>query len=139
MIATCSYIITEEGRKRFDRFPDVIADDGYVRSHFRNSEISNISGAEIHIRAPKDIYSLIKIKTRARLGIVQLLKTDQYPVREAKHYGSTITRRLLSKDLVSVGIYILIALIVRMRSSFQLRRISKYKWEKDASSRGIAA
>jgi glycosyltransferase involved in cell wall biosynthesis len=139
VIATCSYIITEEGRKRFDRFPDVISDDGYVRSQFRNSEISNISGAEIHIRAPKDIYSLIKIKTRARLGIMQLLKTHQYPVREAKHYGSAITRKLLSKDLVSAAIYILIALIIRIRSSFQLRRISQYQWEKDASSRGMVA
>ena len=135
VIATCSYILTEEGRKRFDKFVDVISDDGYVRCHFSNNEISNIPGAQIHIHAPKDIYSLIKIKTRARLGNVQLVETNQCPVTEAKRYNSVMIEKLLSKDFVPACIYILIALIMRVRASFQFRKISQYQWEKDLSSR----
>ncbi|NNE33779.1 MAG: glycosyl transferase family 2, partial [Rhodothermales bacterium] len=135
VIATCSYVITAEGRKRFDRFADVISDDGYVRGHFRNRELSNIPGAEIYIRAPKDIYSLIKIKTRARLGNKQLRETNQCPVREPKRYGNIVLERLLSKDSLSTVIYILITLIMRMRASSQYRTLSQYEWEKDLSSR----
>jgi len=73
VIATCSFIVSEEGRQRFDKFADVIGDDGFIRCHFKNKEISNIEGTHIYIRAPKDIFSLIKIKTRARLGNMELI------------------------------------------------------------------
>lgn len=135
VIATCSYIITEEGRKRFDKFPEIINDDGYVRCHFKNSEISNIPDTQIFIKAPKDIYSLIKIKTRARLGNMELMRTKQCPVKEAKHYGNVMSSRLFSKDVIPASIYIMIALIIRIRSKLQLKQLNNYKWEKDLSSR----
>ena len=136
VIATCSYIITEEGRNRFDIFPDVINDDGFIRCNFWNREISNVPGAEIYIRAPKDIYSLIKIKTRARLGNMQLLATKQCKVIENKEYGNVMKSRLLSRDWFSTLIYISIAGIIRIRSKKQFKQLKDYRWEKDLSSRG---
>lgn len=135
VIATCSYIITEEGRKRFNKFPQIINDDGYVRCHFKNSEISNIPETHIFITAPRDIYSLIKIKTRARLGNMELVKTKQCPVKEAKNYSNVMSSRLFSKEAIPATIYIIIALIIRIRSTLQLKQLSNYKWEKDLSSR----
>jgi glycosyltransferase involved in cell wall biosynthesis len=135
VIATCSYVLTERGRKRFDEFPDVISDDGFVRGHFRSSEISNVAKAEIYIRAPKDLRSLIKIKTRACLGNKQLLETDRWPVRESRNHADIFTKRLLGKDFVPTSIYILTNLLMRARAGWQLRRISRYEWEKDLSSR----
>jgi len=135
VIATCSYIITEKGRQRFEKFPAIINDDGYVRCHFKNSEISNITGTEIYIRAPQDIISLIKIKTRARLGNMELSRTKQCPVKEAKHYGNVMVSRLLSKEFIPASFYIAIATILRVRSKLQLKQLQNYKWEKDLSSR----
>ena len=135
VIATCSYIITEQGRQRFKKFPEIINDDGYVRCHFKNSEISNIAGTEIYIRAPRDIFSLIKIKTRARLGNMELSRTKQCPVKEAKHYGNVMASRLLSKEFIPASFYIIIATIIRLRSKLQLKQLQNYKWEKDLSSR----
>jgi glycosyltransferase involved in cell wall biosynthesis len=135
VIATCSYIITEQGRQRFEKFPDIINDDGYVRCHFNNHEISNIAGTEIYIQAPRDIFSLIKIKTRARLGNMELSRTQQCPVKEAKHYGNVMISRLLSRDFIPAAFYIVIALIIRVRSALQLKQLQNYKWEKDLSSR----
>ncbi len=135
VIATCSYIITEEGRSRFEKFPDVINDDGFIRCNFWNREISNVPGAEIYIKAPKDIYSLIKIKTRARLGNMQLMATGQCKVVEKKQYGSVMRDRLLSRDWFSTLIYIGIAGIIRIRSKKQFKRLKDYRWEKDLSSR----
>ena len=135
VIATCSYIITEEGRSRFEKFPDVINDDGFIRCNFWNREISNVPGAEIYIRAPRDIYSLIKIKTRARLGNMQLMATGQCKVIEKKQYGSVMRDRLFSRDWFSTLIYIGIAGIIRIRSKKQFKRLKDYRWEKDLSSR----
>ena len=55
VIATCSFIVSEKGRKRFDGFADVIGDDGFIRCHFKNSEIANVSTSKIFITAPRDI------------------------------------------------------------------------------------
>jgi len=135
VIATCSFIVSEEGRKRFDKFADVIGDDGYIRCHFKNKEIANIKGAEIFITAPKDLFSLIKIKTRARLGNMELIAKNKCPVREEKHYGNVMKQRLFSKNFFSTSIYILIALIIRVRANAQFKKLSTYTWEKDTSSR----
>lgn len=135
VIATCSFIVSEEGRKRFDVFADVIGDDGFIRCHFKNKEIANIKGAEIHIRAPKNIYSLIKIKTRARLGNMELIERNKCPIQEAKNYRNVMRSKLLSKDFFATSIYIAIALVIRVRASSQFKKISTYQWETDDSSR----
>ncbi|MEH6455785.1 MAG: glycosyltransferase [Cocleimonas sp.] len=135
VIATCSFIVSEEGRKRFDKFADVIGDDGFIRCHFKNKEISNIEGAEIYIRAPKDIFSLVKIKTRARLGNMELIARKKCPVIENKNYGNVMKSRLFSKDFFSTAIYILIAMVIRVRANLQFKKLDDYQWEKDTSSR----
>ena len=135
VIATCSFIVSEEGRKRFDKFADVIGDDGFIRCHFKNSEISNIDGAEIYIRAPKDIFSLVKIKTRARLGNMELIARKKCPVIEKKNYGNVMKSRLLSKNFLPTIIYILIAMLIRIRANLQFKKLDDYQWEKDTSSR----
>jgi len=135
VIATCSFIVSESGRHRFDKFADVIGDDGFIRCHFKNKEISNIAGAEIYITAPRDIFSLIKIKTRARLGNMELLAKKKCPVIEKKNYGSVMKQRLLSKEFLPTSIYILIASVIRLRAKSQFKKINSYQWEKDTSSR----
>jgi len=135
VIATCSFIVSEAGRNRFDKFADVIGDDGFIRCHFKNKEISNIDGANIYITAPKDIFSLIKIKTRARLGNMELLAKRKCPIVEAKNYSSVMTDRLRSRDFFSTLIYILIASFIRIRAKMQFKKLNTYEWEKDTSSR----
>ncbi|KAG1694917.1 N-acetylglucosaminyl-diphospho-decaprenol L-rhamnosyltransferase [Nymphon striatum] len=108
VIATCSFIVSEEGRQRFDKFADVIGDDGFIRCHFKNKEIANIKGAEIFISAPKDIFSLIKIKTRARLGNMELIAKNKCPVQEEKHYGNVMKERLFKLIYRTVDILIIL-------------------------------
>jgi len=135
VIATCSYIITKQGRQRFDKFPDIINDDGYVRCHFNNNEISNIAGTEIYIQAPRKLYSLIKIKTRARLGNMQLKSLGLCPEPKSKNYAGSMVSRVFSTNFIPAIIYYCIALIIRVRSRQQLKNIESYQWEKDLSSR----
>jgi len=135
VIATCSFVVSKAGRQRFDQFADVIGDDGFIRCHFKNSEIANIKGAQIFIRAPRDIFSLIKIKTRARLGNMELVARNKCPVQEAKQYGNVMRTRLLSRQFFPTLIYIAIALVIRVRARQQFKQLDSYQWEKDTSSR----
>jgi hypothetical protein len=64
--------ISQVGRERFDRFPDIIADDEFVRRQFAADERQVVLDASFTIHVPRDIRSLIKVKTRSRLGTQQL-------------------------------------------------------------------
>ncbi|MEZ5447982.1 MAG: glycosyltransferase [Thiolinea sp.] len=52
VVATCSFVISEQGRQRFSHFPSIINDDGYVRCQFSSEERGNVPGTKVHISAP---------------------------------------------------------------------------------------
>ncbi len=135
VIGTCSFIMNEKGRKRFDKFPNIINDDGFVRCCFDSHERENIEGTSIHIKAPKTIFSLIKIKTRARLGNMQLEASRLCARPKQANYSSSMKEKLLSKDFIPTVVYIFIALIIRLRAKRQFKQIATYVWEKDLTSR----
>lgn len=135
VIATCSYVLTREGRERFSHFPAVISDDGFVRGHFEAGEMANVEAARIYINAPKNIRSLIKIKTRARLGNMQLSRLGICPVSHRGKYKAVSLHEWLAFSPVDLTLYVLIQLFIRFRSAGQFKRISTYEWERDNSTR----
>lgn len=135
VIATCSFVISEEGRKRFDTFPDVIADDGFVRAHFYAHELGNTPYATVYVSAPKTAASLIKIKTRARLGNVELKAKNLGYNKPAPKYSSALSSLLFSRHWLSAIIYVGFVVIFRWRASRQFRQLDTYQWEVDHSSR----
>ncbi len=52
MIGVGVYALSEEGRRRFGEFPDVIADDGYVRMLFSARERIRVEDAPVRVSAP---------------------------------------------------------------------------------------
>ncbi|MEE9405175.1 MAG: glycosyltransferase [Algisphaera sp.] len=68
------YAASAEGRARFDLFPNLIADDEFFRLHFHETERANAANAFFEIRAPRRIWGVIKVKTRSRLGRLELKK-----------------------------------------------------------------
>ena len=135
VIGTCSFIISEAGRKRFQKFPDIINDDGYVRCCFDSHERMNIDNTSIYIKAPRTLYSLIKIKTRARLGNMQLEALQLCSRPKQADYSGSMKKRLLSKQFIPALVYIGIALIIRVRARAQFKQLDSYTWEKDFTSR----
>lgn len=135
VVATCSFVISEEGRKRFDHFPDVIADDGYVRSHFYANELGNVPGSKVFVSAPRTLKSLIKIKTRARLGNMELKARKLGYDKPVPNYKSAFKGVLLSKYWLSALIYLALVSVFRRRADQQFKDLDNYQWEVDHSSR----
>ena len=135
VVATCSYVISQQGHERFASFPNVINDDGFVRCQFDRTERRNIPGTQVFITAPHNLASLIKIKTRARLGNMQLAASGLCTCKEQKPYSRILRDRLLSKEFIAVLSYLAIVTVIRLRAAWQYRNVSTYRWEKDQTSR----
>ena len=72
MIGVGVYALSDDGRRRFGEFPDVIADDGYVRMLFDANERVRVDDAPVRVYAPERLSDLVRIKTRSRLGRYEL-------------------------------------------------------------------
>ena len=92
MIGVGVYALSEEGRGRFEEFPDVIADDGYVRMLFSSSERVHVDDAPVRVYAPARVSDLMRIKTRSRLGRYQLQAALPRP-RRARADDEVLPRR----------------------------------------------
>lgn len=139
MIAAGAYALGREGRARFKDFPDVIADDGYVRLLFEPHERVQVSDAVSEVFAPLALRDLLKIKTRSRLGVLQL--RQKYPEladREAKtkRYRHALLEVAARPSLyLSALPYVYVAIASWLRAQRQMNESGRYVWERDDSSR----
>ncbi len=143
MMAAGVYAASQDGRARFDRFPDLISDDGFFRLHFGPTERVEVAGALSTVSAPSNLGDLIKIKTRSRLGVIQLMARypDRYDAEaKTKHYGKAVAAILAQPRLYLAALpYLWVNLVSRYRAGRQVRRSEAYVWERDNSSRVEAA
>ena len=137
MIGSGVYALSEAGRARFGAFPEIIADDGYVRSLFAPGERVTVESCTFTIRAPLTLGGLIKVKTRSRLGLMELRR--RFPEQagtDRKRWGPSLARIARTPRLWPCAVaYAGVVLITRSRARKQLANLSEYRWERDESSR----
>ncbi len=132
------YGLSEAGRSRFGEFPDVIADDGYVRAHFAPGEIVWVPEANSRVRTPRKLGDLVRIKTRSRLGNMEL--AQRFPELWARKRGSGASlgskaRALPVRLWPSALVYAAIQWWTKRRARRFARELESYRWERDDSSR----
>jgi glycosyltransferase involved in cell wall biosynthesis len=66
------YALSEAGRKRFARFPNIVADDAYVRVQFKVEERETLRSVKSRVFPPRTIKQLIAVRIRARIGTSEL-------------------------------------------------------------------
>lgn len=64
--------VSAEGRARFDRFPDLIADDLFLDAQFAPGEKREASDVSVVVRAPRTTMALLHRLIRVRRGNAQL-------------------------------------------------------------------
>jgi glycosyltransferase involved in cell wall biosynthesis len=137
MIGVGIYALSEEGRRRFDRFPSIIADDGFIRRLFKPHERLCVEECRSIVTAPSSLWGLIKIKSRSRLGGYELSeKFPELSQNEPKGYGDAFwglaRRPALWPALV---VYVGVNLIARLRATKMHRGRAHGVWERDDTSR----
>lgn len=130
------YALSEEGRKRFTRFPDLIADDIFVRLQFRPEERETLPSVRSTVFPPRTLSQLIAVRTRAYTGTAEVAR--HFPELGANK-SETNHRTLLTlfknprmwRELL---IYICVNMIARSRANTRLRTKAPV-WERDHTSR----
>ena len=132
------YALSESGRARFGVFPNVIADDAYTRAHFGRGELITVPESVTTVHVPSDVRSLIRIKTRSRMGTKEL--QTKYPDLW-RHKSANTTpwiRKLMAVHPLlwpTTGVFLLIQAESRRRANALLRNLDSYEWERDDTSR----
>ena len=131
------YAVSAAGRSRFDVFPPVIEDDEFVRRHFRSDERINPPGSTFTIYAPHKFSDLIKVKTRSRLGRLELGR--KFPeLRDTPGEESGAKKFDIRRKpglWPAACVYLLVNGLTRWRARKQLNQLESYQWERDESSR----
>lgn len=66
------YALSERGRARFGRFPDLISDDYFVDSLFEESEKQVVPAPPVVVRSPRTVGALHRVLSRTYAGNTQL-------------------------------------------------------------------
>lgn len=137
MIGCGVYALSEQGRNRFSIFPDIIADDGYVRALFQSHERTIVPECWSIVRAPRDIAGLLKIKSRSRRGRYELASAfPELLDNEQKNYGNALLPLLTSIALwPKVAAYLYVNLYTRLLARKGRWGEDGILWERDESSR----
>lgn len=130
------YALSEAGRERFIRFPDVLADDTYVRLQFKPEERETLPFVTSTVFPPRTIPQLIAVRTRAYAGTFEL--AHGFSELRANR-GETNHRTLIAlfkEPRLWTGLltYCCVNVVARCRAAIR-SRTGASDWERDDTSR----
>lgn len=127
------YGLSEAGRRRFDKFPDVIGDDAYVYGLFQDEERYNPPGATFTIRAPRTLRAVYRRQVRIALGNLQL-KARGHQVSSPPPTWLAVVRA--NPSLFAAGaLYAVVQGFALLEARWLLRTGSFRAWNRDDASR----
>ena len=136
------YMLSAEGRTRFDRFPDVIADDLFVQRLFSPGERLTPSDLIFTVQAPGSVGALIGRNTRIAAGNRQLAAEFPELAPPAASAGAaSLLKRALRRPRLwpGVAVYTYVYLTAHRRAKALLRARSAIAWSRDETTRTVAA
>lgn len=133
--------VSETGRRRFDRFPSLIADDLFLDSQFSREEKAESSDVEVVVEAPRTTRALMNRLVRVRRGNAQMRSASADGeiaggVRESDRWAWLRDVVLPHPHLVFAAVpYLCITLIAALRARRSPR--GDDGWGRDASTREL--
>lgn len=142
MVGSGIFGLSATGLAEIGQFPDIIADDFYVRSRFAPAQRARIDRDEdgkplkFIVFPPRDLRSLVRIESRRRVGDMQLKQAH-----DTGHTARTTTGNTLLAALGNgVGVfdlawYVAIKAAGQAWARLQMRSRKPIVWKRDESSR----
>jgi cellulose synthase/poly-beta-1,6-N-acetylglucosamine synthase-like glycosyltransferase len=134
------YGVSAEGRRRWDKFPIIIADDKFTRMQFARRERKVAQDATMTIQYAEGLSELIKVRTRWTRGNIELAMVyPQLWKRDEGRYTRTVPH-LLSKPSVwpSIPVFGLVY-AWGWWVAFKTRKANLSTWERSNGSRAALA
>jgi hypothetical protein len=136
LIGSGVYGVSAAGRARLGPFPPVIADDLWVRDHFRPGERRSIPAASFLQHPPRDLRSLVRVRTRQRLGNLELRRHfgAARPAGARAPRGRSLGRLLQPGALLGAPVYVAVNVAAKRRAARRWRQ-QRLQWDHDVSGR----
>jgi glycosyltransferase involved in cell wall biosynthesis len=124
------YALNKKARSTFECFPEIIADDGFVREVVNHNQFYVCEHAESLVEAPRKVIDLLNIKIRSKLGNAQLINLGLIKNK------ITEKKRFLSKvGFLNVFVYIVVSYFAKRGAEKKIKDLSEYSWQRDESTR----
>jgi len=136
------YSVSEQGRKRFGKFPNVIADDTFVRNLFTRDERRIVDTDPTLVEAPFTLRALFRRKVRVTIGNMELrARAGDQPAAAAAEVGIPWWRVVLGRPtLIPAGVvYAFVNAAAHYAAHRQLRRKGSIDWARDGTTRSTPA
>jgi len=130
------FVLTEQGRGRWAKFPEIVADDGFVQGHFMPSERKSIAGTTAIVQQPRDLKSLLAVMTRARRGGFELqMKFPDLMQNHESHVRGMLKRLMVRPwEWPAMFMYGYVRVVERLIARRQIAR-GETGWGRDESGR----
>jgi glycosyltransferase involved in cell wall biosynthesis len=145
MIGSGVFGLSATGLSRIDRFPDIISDDGYVRSRFSAEERCGLEKDALGrpvtftVFPPRTLRSLLSVEIRRRAGTDELQRKG-YASRGARDNGlrQIVASRSETAGWDDIAVYLFVKIWTRLVP--RLRRLTggSMLWNRDETSRTTA-
>ncbi|WP_433390596.1 glycosyltransferase family 2 protein [Micromonospora sp. KLBMP9576] len=123
--------VSAAGRRRFDRFPEQIADDLFLDSQFSPDEKREVSGATSHVQAPRRTRDLVRTLARVRAGNA-MLRTSHAGIR-ASAPSSWLRDVVLPRPWLAPAAVPYV--VITVAAALMARRHPRDAWGRDDSTR----
>jgi hypothetical protein len=138
MVGSGVYALSEEGRAAFGDFPELLAEDDFIRMSFPRERRRQVEDASFEIEAPTDFRALLKIRSRwARSNDQLAAQFPELPRGERRDYRGPLGELLKTPALwPAAGVYGFVVLATRVIGKLQNRFASNpKKWSRDLTAR----
>lgn len=136
------YGVSRAGRARFDRFPDVTADDLWIQRLFAPEERIVVDGT-FEVEVPRTLTALLRVRTRVARGNAELDREDDERFASSTQGTACALIDLLKRrpgTLLDVACYVGVTLAARASARRRTRRSGDGPaWERDETTRDESA
>ncbi len=137
LIGNGVYALSEAGRRRFEQFPPLTADDLFVQRLFAPQERRIVTSGHYTVHVPRTVRDLVKVRTRVYYGNAELAREGfggEAPLDSASTELLGVARRSL-REWPALAVYVAINLVGKLRATRRHRYGRTGVWDRDESSR----
>lgn len=132
------FAVSQEGYARIADLPPMLADDLVASLAFSPAERTVATDARVVVRPPRTLKDLLRVRTRAAVGVSQVERTAGAPASTARTQVSDLVTILKHSPLTApqVALFLAVAVLSRLRARRAIQRDDYTTWLRDDSSRG---
>ncbi|MEM8873794.1 MAG: glycosyltransferase family 2 protein [Planctomycetota bacterium] len=139
LIGSGVYGLSAEGRRRFDTFPRITADDAFVRLTFPPAERETLRSATFVVEVPRTFWALIQIKARAHFGnrevAARYAETHAGAGREPGQRQALMRLARSARRWPDIAAYLTVRIAARLLAARRWHFGDHQAWERDESTR----